>query len=163
MELTLLYDTGNEPAKTACDMLRYKLTRMNPKFEVKAQAVDFSSYIDKVVQGSLPMFMINWIGDYPDPHSFVFPFMHSQGTGAKFQGYSNPEVDKLIQQGISTIEEEKRAQIYDALRDIYHEEVISIPLHQPLLRRYERGWIKGWYHNPMFSQAQYVYPLQKGY
>ena len=163
MELTIFYNVGNEERKIAADMLMWELVRLNPKFKVRVQALPWPSYLKDMVAGNLPIFMIGWQADYPDPHNFVFPFMHSEGAFAKFQGYSNPEVDKLIEEGISTIDPEKRAEIYDKLRKIYHEEVVSLPLHQGLMRRYERDWVKGWYYNPLFGGMQYVYPISKGY
>ncbi len=163
MELTILYNVGNEERKTACDMLMWELVRLNPKFKVRVQAVPWASYLRDLVGHKLALFLIGWLADYPDPHNFIYPYMHSKGTFAKFQGYSNPEVDKLIEEGISTMDPTKRAEIYSKLRKIYYEDVISLPLHQPLMRRYERDWVKGWYYNPLIANMQYVYPLSKGY
>ncbi len=101
---TLAYTAGYVEGKVACEILQQNLFTLNPKFKVNLQIVEWPTMLNDMVMGVLPMFVNGWIADYPDPHNFVFPFMHSKGAFSGWQKYNNPEVDELITQGISAID-----------------------------------------------------------
>ena len=91
--------------------------------------------------------------------------MHSHGTFAEWQSYSNSRVDALIELGIATVVPEERKDAYYEVQAIYYEDVPSVGLYQPLGRRYERDWVQGWYFNPCIPNWQatsYAYPIWKG-
>jgi oligopeptide transport system substrate-binding protein len=54
-----------------------------------------------------------WCADYPDPQNWLSVFWHSRSEFAESIGYSNPEVDKLIDQADVEIDPEKRMELYD--------------------------------------------------
>ena len=148
-KITILYNTGNVARQTAAEILKKNIESLNPKFKVEIRNVDWPAYLKAMVGKQLPLFLIGWLADYPDPHNFYFPFFHSKGTFAAWQGYSNPEVDQLIEQASQESDPAKREQLYRQLDQIYFEEAISIPLAQPLARHYERDWVQGWYYSPI--------------
>jgi len=158
----ILYNAGNVQRKTAAEILKENIEKINPKFHVEIIEVDWPLYLRAMIRGQLGCFIIGWLADYPDPHNFVHPFMHSRGAFAAWQHYSNPHVDELIEEGIHTTDPERRREIYYELQRIYFEECPSIILHQPLGRHYERDWVQGWYYNPIFPGV-YFYTLWKGY
>ena len=164
--LTILYNTGNEERRIAGEILETNIEGINDKFEIDVRNRDWPTYLRELVTSKLPVFIIGWLADYPDPHNFVFPFMHSEGTFTAFQVYSNPEVDNLIGEGIATIVPEERREIYYRLQEIYHDDVISIPLAEPTGRHYERTWVNGWFFNPIFPGTPptgvYAYSIWKG-
>jgi len=163
-KFTILYNTGNTQREIAARIFEENVESLNPKFKIEVRPVDWSAYLKEMVNKKLPLFIIGWLADYPDPHNFVFPFMHSSGTFSGWQGYKNPIVDKLIERGINTIDPEKRKSIYYQLQWIYHEDVPSVPLYQELVRHYERDWVHGWYYNPVFPNGEiqgYLYPIYK--
>jgi hypothetical protein len=124
---------------------------LNPKFHISVQEVAWgSTYLPQMVASMLPVFIIGWLADYPDPDNFVFPFMHSQGTFAAWQQYSNPTVDGLVESGINTPDGPARQQIYYDLQEIYFDDVPSVTIVQPLGRHFERDWVRGWYYNPIY-------------
>lgn len=160
--IEILYNIGNVQRKTAAEILKENVESLNPKFRIYVRGVEWPTYLRAMVRSQLPLFIIGWIADYPDPHNFVHPFMHSNGAFAAWQKYSNPHVDELIEEGITTSDPERRREIYYELQRIYYEDVPSIILDQPLGRHYERDWIQGWYYNPIFP-GLYFYDLRKGY
>ncbi|RLG83763.1 MAG: ABC transporter substrate-binding protein, partial [Thermoprotei archaeon] len=160
--LEILYNVGNVQRKTAAEILKENIEKINPKFKIYVRGVEWPTYLRAMVRGQLPCFIVGWLADYPDPHNFVFPFMHSKGTYAAWQHYKNPKVDELIDKGIRTSDPEERKQIYYELQRIYYEDVPSVVLYQPLGRHYERDWIQGWYYNPIYPGI-YFYALSKGY
>jgi peptide/nickel transport system substrate-binding protein len=148
--MTILYNTGNEPRRIAAEILKKNIESLNPKFSIEVAARDWGTYLKEMVASKLTLYIIGWLADYPDPHNFVQPFMHSAGAFSAWQGYSNPTVDDLIMQGISEIDPAKRQQIYYQLQQIYHDDVPSVPIDQALGRHYERDWVHGWIYNPIW-------------
>jgi peptide/nickel transport system substrate-binding protein len=160
-KLTILYNTGNVQRKTLAEMIKDKVESINPKFKIEVRAVEWPEYLKAMVRGELPVFIIGWLADYPDPYNFVFPYMHSSGTFAAWQKYKNERVDKLVEELITTIDPKKREDICRELTRIYYEDVPSVIVDQPLGRHYERDWVHGWYYNPIYPGI-YAYPLWKG-
>ncbi len=159
---TLAYNAGNLTRRTACEILQANLFSINEKFTVLIQVMQWPTLLRGMYSQLLPMFQIGWLADYPDAHNFVFPFMHSGGTFAGWQNYSNSEVDALIADGISAATATERESIYRELDQLYYDEVPGIMLHQPLGRRYFRSWVKGFYYNPVLpSQLGNIYSLSK--
>ncbi|HEX5692249.1 MAG TPA: ABC transporter substrate-binding protein, partial [Roseiflexaceae bacterium] len=54
-----------------------------------------------------------WCADYPDPQNWLSIFWHSRAEFAKSIGYSNAEVDKLLDQADVEIDPTKRMSLYD--------------------------------------------------
>lgn len=159
--MTVLYNSGNTQRKLAAEIWESSVEQINDKFSIEIADRKWSTYLGEMVSGKLPVFIIGWIADYPDPHNFVYPFMHSNGTFSHWQGYSNSEVDDLIDQGISSTSSETREDVYYELQSIYHEDNPSVPLCEPTVRHYERSWVDGWFYNPIFP-GDYYYTISKG-
>ncbi len=160
-KFSILYNTGNEQRKALAEMIKDKVESLNPKFHIEVKAVEWPDYLKAMVRGELPLFIIGWLADYPDPYNFVFPYMHSSGTFAAWQHYKNPKVDELVEKLITTTDQQKRIEICKELTKIYYEDIPSIIVYQPLGRHYERTWVHGWYYNPIYPGV-YAYPLWKG-
>ena len=161
---TVAYNAGNERRKTACEILQANLFTINPDFKVNIQVQQWPTLLRGMYMGLLPMFVIGWLPDYPDPHNFVFPFMHSNGTFSGWQNYHNPEVDALIEQGIAAVTSAERQAIYYQLQELYIEDVPSFILAQLVGRRYFHDWVQGYIFNPIDpADIGHVYVLSKEY
>src|SRR4029450_3226127 len=64
---------------------------------------------------------------YVDPNSIVLPYFKT-GESINIMGYSNPEVDKLIEQGIASTDQEERAGIYQGIQKILLEDLPWVSL-----------------------------------
>ncbi len=163
-KMTVLYNTGNAQRRTAAHIFEDNIESLNPKFRIEVRPVEWATYLDDLIAGKLTLFNIGWLPDYPDPYNFIYPFMHSNGTFAAWQSYGDPQVDALIEESIATVDPEKREELYYELQKIYYEDVPGVGLYQPLGRRYEWNWVKGWYFNPVISNWEttgYAYPIWK--
>jgi peptide/nickel transport system substrate-binding protein len=73
------------------------------------------------------MIIIGWTGLGPDPNDDAF--WHTQfdvpGSGFNAVSYHNPDLDKLLQEGVSVPDcsTEKRAPIYKQIQEIIHADV----------------------------------------
>jgi len=163
-KMTILYNTGNEARKTAAELIERNVERLNPKFQIEVNAVDWPAFLQDMVARRLPIFIIGWLEDYHDPHNWVHPFLHSKGAFAGFMGLPKElqtKLDGLIEQARRELDPQKRQQIYYQIQQIAYDEALEIFLYQPLGRHYERTWIKGWYYNPAYP-GTYFYALSKG-
>jgi peptide/nickel transport system substrate-binding protein len=161
-KLTILYNTGNEQREIACQMIEENVESLNPKFQIDIMNVDWSNYLNMMVRKKTPLFVIGWVADFPDPHNFVHPYQHSQGTFAEWQSYNNSDVDSLVSEGIKTIDPAKREKIYYDLARLYYDDVPGFQIYQQLYRVFVRDWIEGYYWNPVIDEMYYFYPLSKG-
>ncbi len=164
-KLTILYNSGNMTRKTAADIFKTYLEQINPKFDISTRAVQWSTFLDESARGTLPLQIGGWLADFPDPHNFVQPFLHSAGyyggkRGANYAEWAKENVDPLIDKGITTLDQDKRVDIYKELQNIAHEQAIDVWIDQPYSSRIQREWVKGWYFNPM-RPGQYFYILDK--
>ena len=57
------------------------------------------------------MYRTGWVADFPDPDNFLFPLFHSQSTN-NYANYSNPAVDRLLEQARSEGDYLKRIELY---------------------------------------------------
>lgn len=72
-----------------------------------------------------------WTPDYPDVDSYAGPFARSGVAAAKRVGYSDPEVDAMLDQGLSETDPAKRTEIYVAIQKKMIEAAAFLVLFQP--------------------------------
>ena len=158
-KFTVLFNSGNTTRQCMAQVMKSNLEALNPKFKVDVRGVTWAQYLALYRQSKLPMWIIGWAADFPDPDNFVSPFMHSTGTYSSAQGYNNPQVDKLILQARSESDPAKRRAIYFELDKIAFEDATTLHL-QPSALFVSRSWVRGWYNNPAFF-GPYIYPMSK--
>ena len=161
-KFTITYNTGREEREAAAHMLAENIMSLNPKFQIEVNNVDWNDYMAQVRQFRIPIFIIGWGADYADPHNFIYPYMHSNGTYGKYMGMNNPEIDKLIDQGIKNVDPAQRRAVYKKLQDIWYEDALGIALFQPLEIWAYRDYVHGFVPNPIYAPAQeFFYRLTK--
>ncbi len=96
------------------------------KVELRSQP--FARYIGAVrSQQVTGPFRMAWVMGYPSAQNYLEPLFHSQGS-ANLQGYSNPEVDKLIEKGNSAPSQQQALRYYHRAEDIILHDMPVIPL-----------------------------------
>ncbi len=153
---TLLYFSGLPAQEKIATLMKEALEPLGVK--VRLQGLDWPSLKAKVQGKSFDAAVYRWNLD-PDPDPYDF-FHTSEGEhGQNFGGYSNPEVDRLAEEGRRTLDPGRRAALYHQVERILREEqpytFISHPAAALGLSRRLRGveigargfW--GWYPAPM--------------
>lgn len=156
---TVLFNSGNTARQCLAQVIKSGVEALNPKFKVNVRGVTWAQYLSLYRDGRLPIWIIGWAADYPDPDNFITPYMHSRGTYASAQSYSNPQADRLIEQARRTADQRQRERIYDQLQDIAKNDAVTIWL-DPVGLTVMRDWVRGWYSNPTFP-GLYMYPISK--
>ena len=149
-KFTLLYNAGNDMRKSACDMLAANLFAINNKFQVTVLPLDWGTGILPLIKTQAATnYVVGWGADYPHAHNFIYPFMHSNGAYAKFQGYGNPTLDAKISAALLEPDPELQKDKYYELQQIFYDDAPGVMLYQPSGRRYFTKYISGFYFNPM--------------
>ena len=157
--LTMPSYAGDVEDKAVADLLRANLLSINPKFKIDPIVLQWSTYYSTYTQGWTPVTGCWWGNDYPDPHSNVFPFMHSQGYYSIAQGFT--KYDALVEKGVSTLDPAVREEVYRELQELAYEDAIDIFTAQPTEWHVEREWVKGWYRYPSHWMNNYYYAMWK--
>jgi len=93
--------------------------------EVIPQLVDYATHVDAVQKNAdFQVSGVDFAGVTAEP-SALWEQFHSTSAG-NFSGYSNPELDELLDQARSTIEQEEAKPIYAQIQRIIMEDV---PMH----------------------------------
>jgi peptide/nickel transport system substrate-binding protein len=163
-KVSIVYNAGSAPAQVICQMIKRNVEAINPKFKVDVRVLQWSSFLEQKQQGKLPLFTGAWAADYPDPHNFAFPILHSAGYFPTGQRYSNPKVDALIDRAVRELDDAKRAKLYAELHALWDEEVPSFVIAEGYRYRAQRTWVKGFVFRPTFPDmpyGSYYYDLSK--
>ncbi len=170
-KMTITFNTGNVPRQTTAEMLRDGVQQVFTDngwgpVQISVLGVPWPTYLGELVgyptfRSLMPIFIIGWLADYPDPHNWVVPYQHSDGDFTYFQSYSNSTVDALIELAIATPDGPVRKGYYYDLQLMYFQDIPSVGTSQALGRRWERDWYQGWYFNPIYP-GTFVYHHWKG-
>lgn len=113
--------------------------------EVEVQQVEWATFLQELNRGTLQAFAgLGWSADYPDPQDFLDILFHSKST-QNHTFYSNPEVDRLLEQARVEQDWNKRVELYNKAEEIIVREAAWVPL---------------WYSGERFALIK---PYVKGY
>ena len=86
--------------------------------EVELVQTEWATFLQDLNQRRFQMFGgLLWGADYPDPENFLDVLFHSKSSDNNM-GYSNPELDRLLEQARTELEQEKRFNLYHRAEEI---------------------------------------------
>ncbi|MDQ0256926.1 peptide/nickel transport system substrate-binding protein [Evansella vedderi] len=91
--------------------------------------LEWATYLDEITKGVQDVFMLGWSGTNGDSDYFLGNLLSTAGipdTNSTF--YSNTEVDDLLAQARTTVDEDERAALYQEALAIIHEDSPMITL-----------------------------------
>ncbi len=124
-------------------VVQEQLKQMGIESEIDPQ--ETATYLDSLFSGNFDIAVMGAAG-YTDPSEFLTSML---GTGEYTNPgkYSNPEFDKLLQQGLETQDQEERAAIYQQAQQIIVDEVPVIPLYTSNTYEGLRTQVEGFEHS----------------
>jgi oligopeptide transport system substrate-binding protein len=82
---------------------------------ITVELIDYESYWDEIHAGNHGQIItVGWCADYPDPENFA-DFIFHTGSEQNFSGYSNPELDTLLEDARSMTDIEARLALYQEI------------------------------------------------
>ncbi|HHV21617.1 MAG TPA: ABC transporter substrate-binding protein [Propionibacterium sp.] len=111
-------------------------------FDVRIETVDFATWLDRQSAGEWDMLMLGWLGNI-DPNDFYYNQHHSTGAN-NHQGYANPRVDQLLDEGAGETDQERRKEIYGEAARLIADECSYIYLYNPAVLQAWRNDVSGY-------------------
>lgn len=138
-------------------------TRIGVRTAVEAQP--WSTFIGRANRLEFSTFLIGW-GSNPDGshplRNIIATFSRERGWGASNRGrYSNPEVDALLEQSLTELDEAKRERLIVQAMRLAMEDVAVIPLHIQMNIWAMRRHLEHTPRNDELTRAQDVRPAAR--
>ncbi len=157
------FNQGDLARQRVAEMIKMYLEMALPgKAKIDVQPLQWPAFLDATKRGELPVYVMSWLADFPDPDNFIFTFYHSAGDysprqGKKFREFvSTPRkelggksLDQLIEQAAAETDPAVRGKLYLQIQKFAIDNCISVPIYQVVGVRVQRTWVKGWFHNPI--------------
>ena len=117
---TIHYGQGSENSEKVCIYIQHFLKEAG--VEVKIRPVEFSVLVTEIANpGKFEGILLDWI-ENPDPDCFVEWGSDQVKHGMNFMSYSNSEVDTLLQEARTTMDINKRKELYRKFQKIITED-----------------------------------------
>jgi hypothetical protein len=166
-ETTAIYNTGNDQRMIELQSIAAAFAAIGSQYKVNVMGLDWPIFLDEMYAYGMPVYCIGWLADYSDPSNWASPYQQSTGSFLFFQGPPWPggdahqaAVDAEIAAAAIETNPTLRDQMYQDLQYKYWLDLPSIPVVQPVGRRFARDWVKGWYYNDLYPGI-YAYDLYK--
>lgn len=118
----------------------------NLGLDVAVEQTPWDRFLDDLNARRYGLFCSGWIVDYPDPQNLLDILFHSR-SGDNHSAYSNPEVDRLLEEARIEPEREKRLELYRQAEALIVHDAVWVPLWHgrdyTLTKPYVRGVVYG--------------------
>jgi oligopeptide transport system substrate-binding protein len=121
----------------------------NLGIKVKVQNIEPEYYLENLIDDNTGQItQEGWCADYPDPENFADALYHT-GAEMNTSGYSNPELDVLLEQARSELDTTSRILLYQQAERIIVEEVPAIFLSHSISFTLVKPYVQGYVEAPM--------------
>jgi peptide/nickel transport system substrate-binding protein len=120
-EFTIITNQGNEVRKNAATIVQQDLKQIG--INVKIRVIEWAAFLKNFInKHDFDACLLGW-GIGIDPNQM--DIWNSEKTSEKelnFISYKNPEVDRLMEEGVSTYDPKERKKYYDEFQDVIAED-----------------------------------------
>jgi peptide/nickel transport system substrate-binding protein len=139
-----LYYTPTQYGKEEGDMAivlkeNFERTEM---ISVNLKNEEWSTFMEHLAKSTLPTLIIHWSPDYYDPDTYLYALLHSGTYISEAFGYSNPEIDSLLDHG-RVAPTNERGVIYEQVQRLASEEAWIIPTIQEKVTAVSKSNVEG--------------------
>ena len=124
----LMKTSTEETTRLLAAVLQQQLRQVGIALDIRS--FEFATFYSDVQKGAFQLYSLRWIGGNEDPDIFYYAF-HSSSFPPKHANrgyYVNAQVDRLIDEGRSTVNREGRKQIYAQVQRILANDLPYIDL-----------------------------------
>ena len=106
-----------------------EMYKQNLGVDIAVQQTEWATYLWDLRAHRYQMFGLTagWIADYPDPQDFLDILFHSESRNND-TGYSNPEVDSLLEEARGEQDFDKRMELYQQAEEMILDDAPIAPL-----------------------------------
>ncbi|MFA7404086.1 MAG: peptide-binding protein [Pelobacteraceae bacterium] len=129
-KFTILTNQGNQQRLMTAQIIQQRLRQVG--IDVKIRIVEWAAFLKEFVnKGNFEVVLLAWsISQDPDMYDVWHSSKNKPGE-LNFIGFNNPEVDRLLIEGRSTFDIEKRRRAYFRIQEILADEQPYIFLYVP--------------------------------
>jgi len=135
-----------------------EMWEQNLGVKIKVENLDYNFYYQQIFSGNHgQVFDGGWCADYPDPENFADVLFHSN-VPQNHGGYSNPELDALLEAARIEPDVMKRIAMYQQAERIIVDEAPVIFLTHSLSYQLVKPYVKGFTYTPIsISSERYMW------
>ncbi|MFA9443910.1 ABC transporter substrate-binding protein [Egicoccus sp. AB-alg6-2] len=127
LSIDLMVSNEHPESVTAAQVIESQLGEVG--IDVQIRTEDFTTWLADQGAGDFDAFMLGWLRNL-DPDDFYYAQHHSEG-GSNFQGFSDPEVDRLLDEGRAELDDDARKEIYDQAAELIVDQASYIYFYNP--------------------------------
>lgn len=143
--IEILYNTAESHENLA--LLVQHQWKKNLGIDARLQNQEWADFLSRKSLGQFQFARSSWIGDYPDPLTFLMLF---QSTSPSNNGkWSNAEYDELLKKAENESDPAQRMEILAQAEELLLKEMPFVPLYFYMSQEMVRNNVKGWYANPI--------------
>jgi peptide/nickel transport system substrate-binding protein len=160
-DIDFVYVTGLEEERQTGLILADQLSQLGINVNVVGMEWANAVALFADPETSPAIFPIYSGSDYPDPDNFLWQSFHSSsaGTWTGASHYNNPEVDALLEEGRTTVDEAARIEIYTQVQNIVIDEAVEVYLTTPIEGTPHREEVVGYVYNPVMGSSPWYYEV----
>ncbi|MBI2858953.1 MAG: peptide ABC transporter substrate-binding protein [Chloroflexi bacterium] len=122
--------------------------RRNLGVEVTVRQIEPEPFAFLLKQEKDQLYDNGWIADYPDPQNFLDVLFHT-GTYNNTGGYSNHQVDRLLDQAGVEQDQDARLKLYQQAEQLIVDDAAVLPLFFARSYVLVKPWVKGYSVSPL--------------
>ena len=115
---------------------------------VNITGYEWGTMLEKAQAGEIVFYRLGWVADYPTMDNFLFPLFYSASSD-NYGQYNNPDVDQLLLEARSTLDEDERIEKYREVENMILEESAFANIYWYGTRRIVQSYVKGFVLNNM--------------
>ena len=136
--------TNTPEDKQIAEVYKEQLADVGISMEI--ELLEFATLLDRTLKQEFDASSLQWSGR-PDPDGNIYNYFHSKGSGNRSQ-YSNPEIDRMLEQTRAVSDPAERKQLYSQVNQILTEDNPMIFIqHRPEVKVMSPK-LKGFVHVP---------------
>ena len=129
--------------------------------DLTIETVEWGAFLDGTARGDHEMFLLGWGTVTRDPDYGIYELVSTttMGSAGNRSFYSNPTVDKLLEEGRTELDPEKRKAIYKEIQEIIRKDIPMYMIIYPLQNVVTQKNIKNFKLDP--ANAHRIYGVTK--
>jgi len=116
---------------------------------ITVENIEYNYYLDQIYSGNHgQLFSSGWCADYPDPENFADVLFHI-GSPQNNGGYSNPELDQILEAARTEQDVNKRIALYQQAEQIIVNDAAALFTTHSLSYQLVKPYVKGYVFTPI--------------
>ncbi len=168
----LLVEAGYRDGLTLSFILAQSYERMSMASKIKEQlmrigvnleieVLEWDVFLHRLEKGEAQMFLLGGTSDLPDCDSILRDAFHSQSTylTGNYTAFADEEIDELLDEAVGTLDEKKRALIYEHIQEKIMEITPAVFIYYDQMNIAMQRYLEGVKMSPLgFQFLAYIKP-----